>query len=68
MPRQIRDKHYPMTSRFPIERIQERILNIRQSPVIIQVSNGACGFGEAATIGGPSVTPVTIDIGHHTTT
>lgn len=59
-----------MTSRFPIERIEARILDIptirphklsfgsisRQSPVIVQLwlSNGACGFGEAATIGGPS--------------
>ncbi len=57
-------------SRFPIERIEVRILDIptirphklsfgsisRQSPVIVQLwlSNGACGFGEAATIGGPS--------------
>lgn len=53
-----------------IERIQARILDIptirphkfsfgsisRQSPVIVQLwlSDGACGFGEAATIGGPS--------------
>ena len=53
-----------------IERIEARILDIptirahklsfgaifRQSPVIVQLwlSNGACGFGEAATIGGPS--------------
>ena len=59
-----------MTSRFPIERIEARILDIptirphklsfgsisRQSPVIVQLwlGNGACGFGEAATIGGPS--------------
>ena len=59
-----------MTSRFPIERIEARILDIptirphklsfgsisRQSPVIVQLwlANGACGFGEAATIGGPS--------------
>jgi muconate cycloisomerase len=59
-----------MQSRFPIERIEARILDIptirphklsfgsisRQSPVIVQLwlSNGACGFGEAATIGGPS--------------
>ena len=59
-----------MTSRFPIERIEARILDIptirphklsfgsisRQSPVIVQLwlTNGACGFGEAATIGGPS--------------
>lgn len=59
-----------MTSRFPIERIEARILDIptirphklsfgsisRQSPVIVQLwlSNGACGFGEASTIGGPS--------------
>ena len=59
-----------MTGRFPIERIETRILDIptirphklsfgsisRQSPVIVQLwlANGACGFGEAATIGGPS--------------
>ena len=55
---------------FAIERIEARILDIptirphklsfgsisRQSPVIVQLwlKNGACGFGEAATIGGPS--------------
>lgn len=54
----------------PIERIEARILDIptirphklsfgaisRQSPVIVQLwlRNGATGFGEAATIGGPS--------------
>lgn len=59
-----------MTARFPIERIEARILDIptirphklsfgtisRQSPVIVQLwlEDGACGFGEAATIGGPS--------------
>ncbi|HSW18659.1 MAG TPA: muconate cycloisomerase family protein [Ramlibacter sp.] len=59
-----------MTGRFPIERIEARILDIptirphklsfgaisRQSPVIVQLwlKDGACGFGEAATIGGPS--------------
>ena len=59
-----------MHSRFTIERMQARILDIptirphklsfgsisRQSPVIVQVwlKNGATGFGEAATIGGPS--------------
>jgi muconate cycloisomerase len=53
-----------------IERIEARILDIptirphklsfgainRQSPVIVQLwlKDGACGFGEAATIGGPS--------------
>lgn len=53
-----------------VERIEARILDIptirphklsfgsisRQSPVIVQLwlSNGASGFGEAATIGGPS--------------
>ncbi|QIL82722.1 mandelate racemase [Diaphorobacter sp. HDW4A] len=53
-----------------IDRIEARILDIptirphkfsfgsisRQSPVIVQLwlSDGACGFGEAATIGGPS--------------
>ena len=59
-----------MTARYPIERIEARILDIptirphklsfgaisRQSPVIVQLwlANGATGFGEAATIGGPS--------------
>ena len=59
-----------MTSNFPIERIEARILDIptirphklsfgsisRQSPVIVQLwlRNGEFGFGEAATIGGPS--------------
>lgn len=59
-----------MTGSFPIERIEARILDIptirphklsfgaisRQSPVIVQLwlKDGACGFGEAATIGGPS--------------
>ena len=59
-----------MTGRFPIERIEARILDIPtirphklsfgaispQSPVIVQLwlANGATGFGEAATIGGPS--------------
>lgn len=59
-----------MMCRFPIERIEARILDIptirghklsfgtihRQSPVIVQVwlKEGATGFGEAATIGGPS--------------
>jgi len=59
-----------MTGRFPIERIAARILDIptirphqlsfgaisRQSPVIVQLwlRDGASGFGEAATIGGPS--------------
>lgn len=59
-----------MQDRFTIERLQARILDIptirphklsfgsisRQSPVIVQVwlKDGACGFGEAATIGGPS--------------
>ena len=59
-----------MTGRFSIERIEARILDIptirphklsfgaisRQSPVIVQLwlANGATGFGEAATIGGPS--------------
>ncbi|KQR61886.1 muconate/chloromuconate family cycloisomerase [Acidovorax sp. Leaf160] len=53
-----------------IERIEARILDIptirphkfsfgaihRQSPVVVQLwlAGGACGFGEAATIGGPS--------------
>lgn len=59
-----------MSNEFTIERLQVRILDIptirphklsfgsiqRQSPVIVQLwlRNGACGFGEAATIGGPS--------------
>ncbi|MDY0745249.1 muconate/chloromuconate family cycloisomerase [Paucibacter sp. R3-3] len=59
-----------MSSMMKIERIQARILDIptirphkfsfgaisRQSPVIVQLwlRNGATGFGEAATIGGPS--------------
>lgn len=59
-----------MTERFLIESIGARILDIptirphklsfgsisRQSPVIVQlwIKDGACGFGEAATIGGPS--------------
>lgn len=59
-----------MQGTFPIERIEARILDIptirphklsfgsisRQSPVIVQLwlANGGCGFGEAATIGGPS--------------
>ncbi|MDD0813228.1 muconate cycloisomerase family protein [Curvibacter sp. HBC28] len=59
-----------MQSRFVIERIEAWILDIptirphklafgainRQSPVIVQLwlRHGACGFGEAATIGGPS--------------
>lgn len=59
-----------MTGCFSIERIEARILDIptirphklsfgaisRQSPVIVQLwlANGATGFGEAATIGGPS--------------
>lgn len=53
-----------------VERVEARILDIptirahklsfgairQQSPVIVQLwlANGACGFGEAATIGGPS--------------
>lgn len=59
-----------MMTAFTIERIEARILDIptirphklsfgaiqKQSPVIVQLwlSNGAFGFGEAATIGGPS--------------
>ena len=59
-----------MMTAFTIERIEARILDIptirphklsfgaiqKQSPVIVQLwlSNGATGFGEAATIGGPS--------------
>lgn len=59
-----------MSPDFTIERIEARILDIptirphklsfgaiqRQSPVIVQLwlRNGASGFGEAATIGGPS--------------
>jgi muconate cycloisomerase len=60
----------PMQDRLIIERIEARILDIptirahklsfgairQQSPVIVQLwlAGGACGFGEAATIGGPS--------------
>ena len=59
-----------MSTAMRIERIEARILDIptirphrlsfgaihRQSPVIVQLwlANGASGFGEAATIGGPS--------------
>jgi len=59
-----------MTVPYRIERIEARILDIptirphklsfgaisRQSPVIVQLwlADGASGFGEAATIGGPS--------------
>ena len=59
-----------MAAPLLIERIEARILDIptirphklsfgaisRQSPVIVQVwlKDGATGFGEAATIGGPS--------------
>lgn len=59
-----------MTVSHRIARIETRILDIptirphklsfgaisRQSPVIVQLwlDDGACGFGEAATIGGPS--------------
>ena len=58
-----------MAAPLLIERIEARILDIptirphklsfgaisRQSPVIVQVwlKDGATGFGEAATIGGP---------------
>jgi muconate cycloisomerase len=57
-------------NRLIVERIEARILDIptirahqlsfgairKQSPVIVQLwlEDGACGFGEAATIGGPS--------------
>ncbi|MGB3431841.1 muconate cycloisomerase family protein [Achromobacter sp.] len=60
----------PDDAPWRIERIHARIVDIptirphkfsfgainRQSPVIVQLwlANGACGFGEAATIGGPS--------------
>ncbi len=59
-----------MQNRHIVERIETRILDIptirahklsfgairQQSPVIVQLwlAGGACGFGEAATIGGPS--------------
>ncbi|RYE43011.1 MAG: mandelate racemase [Hyphomicrobiales bacterium] len=62
--------HVPDSGGLRIERIEARILDIptirphkfsfgaihRQSPVVVQVwlAGGACGFGEAATIGGPS--------------
>ena len=64
-----------------VERITARILDIptirahklsfgaisRQSPVIVQVwlANGACGFGEAATIGGPSWNEESPESIHH---
>lgn len=70
-----------MTHRFPIARIEARILDIptirphklsfgaidRQSPVIVQLwlDNGATGFGEAATIGGPSWNEESPESIHH---
>lgn len=63
-------RFFPAPGNWLIERIEARILDIptirphklafgaisRQSPVIVQLwlADGACGFGEAATIGGPS--------------
>ena len=73
-----------MTTSFPIERITARILDIptirphklsfgainRQSPVIVQLwlRNGATGFGEAATIGGPSWNEESPESIHHAIT
>jgi len=73
-----------MTDRFPIERIEARILDIptirphklafgainRQSPVIVQLwlRDGATGFGEAATIGGPSWNEESPESIHHAIT
>lgn len=70
-----------MQDRFLIERIEARILDIptirphklsfgaisRQSPVIVQLwlRNGATGFGEAATIGGPSWNEESPESIHH---
>lgn len=69
---------------FTIERIEARILDIptirphklsfgaisRQSPVIVQLwlADGACGFGEAATIGGPSWNEESPESIHHAIT
>lgn len=69
---------------FTIERIEARILDIptirphklsfgsisRQSPVIVQLwlTDGACGFGEAATIGGPSWNEESPESIHHAIT
>jgi muconate cycloisomerase len=69
---------------FRIERIEARILDIptirphklafgainRQSPVIVQLwlANGASGFGEAATIGGPSWNEESPETIHHIVT
>jgi muconate cycloisomerase len=73
-----------MTDRLLIERIEARILDIptirphklafgaisRQSPVIVQLwlRNGATGFGEAATIGGPSWNEESPESIHHAIT
>ena len=73
-----------MTDRFPIERIEARILDIptirphklafgaisRQSPVIVQLwlRDGATGFGEGATIGGPSWNEESPESIHHAIT
>jgi len=69
---------------WTIERIHARILDIPtirphklafgsirfQSPVIVQLwlRNGACGFGEAATIGGPSWNEESPESIHHAIT
>lgn len=73
-----------MQDRYLIERIEARILDIptirphklsfgaisRQSPVIVQLwlRNGATGFGEAATIGGPSWNEESPESIHHAIT
>lgn len=70
-----------MHGSFKLERMEARILDIptirphklsfgsisRQSPVIVQVwlANGASGFGEAATIGGPSWNEESPESIHH---
>ncbi|MDD2546862.1 MAG: muconate cycloisomerase family protein [Burkholderiaceae bacterium] len=73
-----------MQGRFTVERMEARILDIptirphklsfgsisRQSPVIVQVwlKDGATGFGEAATIGGPSWNEESPESIHHAIT
>ncbi|WP_151446587.1 muconate cycloisomerase family protein [Lacisediminimonas profundi] len=73
-----------MQTSLIVERVQARILDMptirphklsfgtiqRQSPVIVQVwlANGATGFGEAATIGGPSWNEESPESIHHAVT
>jgi muconate cycloisomerase len=70
-----------MRERLTVERVEARILDIptirahqlsfgairKQSPVIVQLwlAGGACGFGEAATIGGPSWNEESPESIHH---